>query len=98
MRVRWKMGWKRWAILIAIALLAQVPFVVRLTRPAQAITASIPFEDNFERAEIGPDYFTGGGFWRRLLAHRRWRAAVARREEQPALAQRRPARRGGHRV
>ncbi len=64
MRVRWKMGWKRWAILIAIALLAQVPFVVRLLRPAQAITASIPFEDNFERAEIGPDYFTGGGFWR----------------------------------
>lgn len=64
MQLRLQMGKGQWALLIAIALLIQLPFAIRLLRPQQAITASIPFEDDFERAEIGPHYFTGGGFWR----------------------------------
>ncbi|MDR0965718.1 MAG: hypothetical protein LBM75_04330 [Myxococcales bacterium] len=64
MQLRMQMSRGQWAILIAIALLVQIPFVIRFLRPHQLITASVPFADDFERTEIGPNYVTGGGFWR----------------------------------
>ena len=54
----------QWAILIAVALAVQLPFAIRLLRPRQAVTAALPFSDDFERGELGPNYFSGGGFWR----------------------------------
>ncbi|MBI5543468.1 MAG: hypothetical protein HY901_06235 [Deltaproteobacteria bacterium] len=50
--------------LAAVVLVAQTPFFVYLLRGEAAVTAQVPFADDFERGEIGPHYFATGGHWR----------------------------------
>ena len=50
--------------LAAVVVAAQMPFIVYFARGQAPVTTSVPFADDFERAEIGPNYFTVGGHWR----------------------------------
>jgi hypothetical protein len=50
--------------LVAIVVAAQMPFIVYFARGAAPVTTTVPFSDDFERAAVGPDYFTVGGQWR----------------------------------
>jgi hypothetical protein len=50
--------------LIAVIVVANLPFIIYLARGQAPVTASIPFADDFERVETGPNYFTVGGHWR----------------------------------
>jgi hypothetical protein len=50
--------------LAAVVVAAQLPFIVYFARGEAPVTVSVPFADDFERAEIGPNYFTVGGHWR----------------------------------
>jgi len=50
--------------LAAAVVVAQLPFIVYFARGQAPVTASLPFQDDFERAELGPHYFTTGGHWR----------------------------------
>lgn len=54
----------QWAVVAAIVAAINVPFLVRALRPAQAVTAQIPFADDFNRDDVGANYFSGGGNWR----------------------------------
>lgn len=51
----------------ALVLVANLPllhYVVRHQLAAMPVVATIPFHDDFNRAEIGPNYWTTGGDWR----------------------------------
>ena len=50
--------------LVAVIVAANMPFIVYFARGDAPVTATIPFEDNFERADVGPNYFTIGGQYR----------------------------------
>ncbi len=50
--------------LAAVVLAVQLPFVLYVTRGEAPLTASVPFEDNFNRPEIGAHYASTGGHWR----------------------------------
>ena len=50
--------------LAAVVVASQLPFIVYFARGQAPVTASVPFEDNFERAQLGPNYFATGGLWR----------------------------------
>ncbi len=50
--------------LAAAVVVAQVPFIVYFLRGEAEVTATAPFQDDFERPAIGPNYFTTGAHWR----------------------------------
>jgi hypothetical protein len=60
------MGLTAWQLagLLAVVLAAQLPFILYLTRGEAAVSTTAPFSDDFERPELGPNYFTIGGHWR----------------------------------
>lgn len=58
------MSKKQWAVVAVIAVGINVPFLIRALRPVQAVTAAVPFEDNFDRDSIGSNYVSFGGNWR----------------------------------
>jgi hypothetical protein len=50
--------------LAAVVVAAQLPFALYLARGEAPIAAVVPFEDDFNRAELGPSYAATGGHWR----------------------------------
>ena len=59
---------KRQAWLLGgLILLANIPLIhygVRHVLMEMPVTTTIPFQDDFSRAELGPNYWTTGGLWR----------------------------------
>lgn len=53
--------WLPLALLLAVL---SIPFVHLALRGPAETTTTIPFADDFDRAELGPDYFATGGHWR----------------------------------
>lgn len=53
--------WLPLACLLAVLLL---PFAHYALRGEAAVTATVPFSDDFERAELGEHWFSTGGHWR----------------------------------
>ena len=49
---------------LALLLLVQLPFLHWAFRGAAEITTAVPFEDKFDRASLGDNYFSNGGHWR----------------------------------
>lgn len=58
------LSYRQIAGLGAVVLAVQLPFVLYLTRGEAPVAASVPFQDDFNRAEIGPAYWSSGGHWR----------------------------------
>jgi len=55
---------KRWLPILALVALLNIPFLhLALTGPAP-VTAQLPFEDTFDRADLGPAWSSLGGAWR----------------------------------
>lgn len=50
--------------LVALLLIVNLPFLHQAFRGAADISAAVPFEDKFERAALGGDYWSNGGDWR----------------------------------
>ncbi len=48
----------------AVVVAIQLPFLLYFARGEAKVTAAVPFQDNFDRADIGPNYWTTGGHWR----------------------------------
>lgn len=56
---------KRILLRLGILLIVlNIPFVHLAMRGEAAVTTTIPFSDDFDRAELGADYFATGGHWR----------------------------------
>ncbi|HWE26322.1 MAG TPA: hypothetical protein VG496_20465 [Myxococcales bacterium] len=49
---------------IVLLALVQLPFLHAWLRGAPAVTAAVPFRDDFERATLGNAYWSNGGDWR----------------------------------
>lgn len=54
----------QWGGLVALVAVVQAPFVIYLARGSAPVTAAVPFQDDFDRAEIGENWFASGGHWR----------------------------------
>lgn len=50
--------------LLALVAVLNVPFLHYALRGPAAVTATIPLQDVFDRAELGPNYHATGGYWR----------------------------------
>lgn len=50
--------------LAALVVVMQLPFIVYFARGQAEVTATVPFSDDFSRADLGNNYFTTGGHWR----------------------------------
>jgi hypothetical protein len=48
----------------AVVLAVNLPFLVYLTRGQAPVAAAVPFQDDFQRAEVGSAYWSTGGHWR----------------------------------
>lgn len=48
----------------ALVLVLSLPFIHYALRGEARTTTTVPFTDDFERAELGPNYFSTGGHWR----------------------------------
>ncbi len=55
-----------WLPLAIVLFILNIPFLHYWTRGDAKTTATIPFQDNFERTDLGDNYFATGGFWRIL--------------------------------
>jgi hypothetical protein len=55
---------RQWVGLAALVVAVQTPFFVYVLRGQAPVTSTVPFFDDFNRAEVGPSYFTIGGHWR----------------------------------
>lgn len=53
-----------WLPLAVLLLILNIPFLHLALRGAAKTTTTVPFEDNFDRAELGTNYFATGGHWR----------------------------------
>lgn len=53
-----------WLRIAPLLLVLNVPFLHFWFRGPAEITRQIPYDDQFERASLGPDWFSTGGFWR----------------------------------
>ncbi|MGI5863552.1 MAG: hypothetical protein ACOX6T_16060 [Myxococcales bacterium] len=51
-------------VLAGIVLAVHLPFLLYLVRGEAPVTATLPFSDDFNRAQVGENYFTTGGHWR----------------------------------
>jgi hypothetical protein len=70
------LSWKGWLALFLCVLAANAAFVHRaLRRPAPVRFAGPSFQDRFDRAEIGPGWYTTGGHWR-IARGELWAPAV----------------------
>ena len=50
--------------LLAVLVLVNLPFLHVAFRGPREVTQAVPFSDNFERAELGNDYWSNGGNYR----------------------------------
>jgi hypothetical protein len=55
-----------WLPLAILLFLLNIPFLHLFLRGAAPVTTTVPFKDDYERAQLGDDYFATGGFWRIL--------------------------------
>jgi hypothetical protein len=55
-----------WLPLVLLVSLLSIPFLHLGLRGQAKITTSVPFEDRFDRTDLGSNYFATGGFWRIL--------------------------------
>jgi len=53
-----------WLPLAVLLFVLNIPFFHLFLRGEPAATAKVPFSDDFERAELGPHWWSSGGFWR----------------------------------
>ncbi len=51
-------------VLAGIVVAVQLPFLLYLVRGEAPVTATVPFSDDFERQQLGENYFATGGHWR----------------------------------
>lgn len=58
-----------WLPLAVLLFLVQVPFLHHYLRGAREVTEGIPFQDTFDRATLGDDYWSNGGAWRLVDGH-----------------------------
>ncbi len=49
--------------LAAVVFAVQLPFVIYLLRGAAPVTSAVPYTDDFNRPELGENYWTTGGDW-----------------------------------
>ena len=55
----------RIALPVAVVILAvQLPFIHRALRGGAPVTAAVPYEDKFDRASLGDQWWSNGGHWR----------------------------------
>jgi hypothetical protein len=50
--------------ILVLLFVLNIPFFHLFLRGAQSTSATIPFIDDYERPELGKNYFATGGFWR----------------------------------
>jgi len=50
--------------LAALVAVVQLPFLHQAFRGPAAVNAAVPFEDKYERASLGNEYWSNGGDWR----------------------------------
>lgn len=53
-----------WLPLAILLFVLNIPFIHLLTRGAAATTTTVPFHDDFNRDQLGQNYFATGGQWR----------------------------------
>jgi len=53
-----------WIPLALLLLVIQAPFLHHALRGAREVTQGVPFQDTFDRAALGDDYWSNGGLWR----------------------------------
>ena len=55
---------KVWLPILILLVVLNIPFLHLALRGAARTSTTVPFSDNFERAELGEHYFATGGHWR----------------------------------
>jgi hypothetical protein len=58
-----------WMPLAAVLVVVNLPFLHHYLRGAREVTQAVPFQDTFDRAAIGDDYWSNGGLWRIVEGH-----------------------------
>jgi len=58
-----------WLPLAIVVFAVQIPFLHHYFRGAREVTQGIPYQDTFDRASLGDDWWSAGGAWRIVDGH-----------------------------